>query len=99
MTIKLLSIAAIAACLATGAYAQTGTEADQTATSGRDVQNPEVVGSMYGDKEMTQTRSKDEMKAEWDKLSAEHRTKIKGECANPQNDREKDFCDKIADFE
>jgi len=99
MRFKLLSIAAVAACLATGAYAQTSNEADQTAPSGRDVQNPDVVGPMYSDKEMSKMRSKDEMKSEWVKLSDEHRTKIKGECADPQNAHEKDFCDEIADFD
>jgi predicted NodU family carbamoyl transferase len=99
MTFKLLSIASVAFGLAVGAaYAQTSTEADQTATSGRDIQNSEVVGPMYADKEMTKMRSKEEMKAAWDMLPEERHTKIKGECADPQNDHEKDFCDTIGDF-
>ncbi|PSJ55638.1 hypothetical protein [Pseudaminobacter soli (ex Li et al. 2025)] len=92
MTFKLLSIASVVFGVAVGAaYAQ-------TATTDRDIQNSEVVGPMYTDNEMTQMRSKDEMKAAWDLLPEEKHTKIKGECANPQNDREKDFCGVVGDF-
>lgn len=99
MTFKMLSIAAVAFGLAAGAaYAQTTTEADQTATSGRDIQNHEVVGPMFADKEMTKMRAKEEMHAEWAKLPEERRTKMKGECANPMNAHEKDFCDVIGGF-
>lgn len=43
-------------------------------------------------------RSKNEMKAEWAKLSGESRQHVQQDCLNPGNDREKDFRDTVSDI-
>ena len=97
MTFKLLPIATLALTLASGAaLAQTTTESDTTDSSGADrqrsVSNPEIVGPLYLDSEMTKMRTPEEIKMEWHKMPAEKRKQVQEDCRDPQSPREQDLC-------
>ncbi|MEO9340145.1 hypothetical protein ABFT80_22190 [Mesorhizobium sp. SB112] len=103
MKMKLLSVAAMAFAISTGAaFAQAesndpGSSAQGTNSSmGGIMDNPTVMSPFYTDESMKTLRSKEEVMGMYGKMAAEDQAKIKEECANVTSPRDS-FCETIKD--
>lgn len=105
MTLKMLSIAALALTLASGAaFAQTD-PALPTDPGAEDKQMPQVdptvtnaledktlMGPFFTDDTMTTMRSADEMKTAWAAMTDENRMTVKKNCESSDSIKYREFC-------
>lgn len=105
MLFRMISITALSLSLAGGAWAlaQPTTEPDLDysgeSDGGNFLADPEVVGTLYADKDLIKMRSAEDMKAAWQEMSEDNRQKIRDACEDPQNQREQDLCAALSGIE
>ncbi|MBA3448645.1 MAG: hypothetical protein H0T56_13785 [Pseudaminobacter sp.] len=106
MNLKMLSIAALALTLSSGAFAQTNPPIDNPADpSAQDKQNPTVdptvtnalddpamMTPFYTDDTMTTMRPVEEMRTAWTTMTPENQALMQQNCETTESIKYKEFC-------
>ena len=106
MKLRMLPIAALAAMLAGGAFAQTAPTKDETgpAPAGQPQVDPMVTNSLentdmmkpfFTDDTMSTMRPMEEMRSAWTAMSEENRTTMLRDCEGNQSIKYREFCGAI----
>jgi hypothetical protein len=103
MKLKMLPIAALAAMLAGGAFAQTAPVQDETGpapavdpTTTSSLENTNLMSPFFTDDTMTTMRPMEEMKSAWAAMSEENRTTMIRDCEGNESIKYREFCGAIS---
>jgi hypothetical protein len=98
----MLPIAALAATLAGGAFAQTAPVQDETGpapavdpTTTSSLEDTTLMGPFYTDETMTTLRPVEEMRSAWAAMSEENRTTMRRDCEGNPSIKYREFCGAI----
>ena len=111
MKLRMLPIAALAAMLAGGAFAQTAPAQNETGPAPAEQPSPQVdpmvtnsledtnlMTPFFTDDTMTTMRPMEEMKSAWAAMSEENRTTMLRDCEGNQSIKYREFCGAIGDM-